>query len=153
MGEWQRGINADGLTWEAVNLVRQKSPMDLLMAKYWLRMRELNNIRIWKDIGIPEEDQEKLKTYAEQIGLAIFDKPYEQTRFSADSIKIPDEVKQEVKEEESIEDLEAKLKKLKLKQEISQLEKQENIQEEVKQIKVLTTKRKRGVWKRQKLKK
>lgn len=116
-------------------------------------MRELNNIRIWKDIGIPEEDQEKLKTYAEQIGLAIFDKPYEQTRFSADSIKIPDEVKQEVKEEESIEDLEAKLKKLKLKQEISQLEKQENIQEEVKQIKVLTTKRKRGVWKRQKLKK
>jgi ATP-dependent RNA circularization protein (DNA/RNA ligase family) len=78
-------------------------------------------MRIWKDIGITEEDQEKLRTYAEQIGLAIYDKPYEQTRFSADSIKTIED-QPIAKEDDDITSLEAKLKKLRIKQEIKALE-------------------------------
>lgn len=65
----------------ALDLIKPKNPLQLLMDKYGLRQFELSNRRIWKDIQVSEADQAKLQEYCDELGILVMDKKYEKTRF------------------------------------------------------------------------
>lgn len=102
----------------ALDLIKKKTPLQLLLDKYGLRNFELNNKRIWKDIWVTQEDQERMLDYCNQMWVVVMDKPYEKTRFAANSIK---EVEKKEDKKLTIADLEEQIKMLKLEQELEEL--------------------------------
>lgn len=102
----------------ALDLIKWKTPLQKLLDKYGLRNFELNNKRIWKDIWVTQEDQERMLDYCNQMWVVVMDKPYEKTRFAANTIKI---VEKKEDKKLTIADLEEQIKMLKLEQELEEL--------------------------------